>query len=151
MSFIDELKKLTRPYGDEDEDAREYEEEEEEQEPVYEERRLRPFDDRRSGSGSKVVNIPAASQLRVVLVKPDKFESASEIADQLKNRRTVVLNLENAAPDVARRLVDFLSGVAYGGNGRIKKIAANTYLITPFQVDIEGDLMDELESSGFYL
>ena len=150
MSFIDELKKLTRPYGDEDEDAREYEEEEEEQEPVYEERRLRPFDDRRS-SGSKVVNIPAASQLRVVLVKPDKFESASEIADQLKNRRTVVLNLENAAPDVARRLVDFLSGVAYGGNGRIKKIAANTYLITPFQVDIEGDLMDELESSGFYL
>ena len=145
MSFIDELKKLTRPYGDEDELPEDYEEEEEPRRELYDDHRPRPEDRR-----SKVVNIHAASQLKVVLVKPDRFENASEIADQLREKRTVVLNLENTDRDVARRLVDFLSGVAYGGEGKIKKIAANTYLITPYHVDIEGDLMDELESSGIY-
>ena len=145
MSFIDELKKLTRPYGDEDELPEDYEEEEEPRRDAYEDRRPRA-DDRRG----KVVNIHSASQLKVVLVKPDRFENASEIADQLREKRTVVLNLETTDRDVARRLVDFLSGVAYGGEGKIKKVAANTYLITPYHVDIEGDLMDELENSGMY-
>ena len=52
--------------------------------------------------------------------------------------------------DIARRLIDFLSGVAYAGEGKIKKVAANTYIITPYHVDIEGDLIDELESNGLY-
>ena len=99
---------------------------------------------------SKVVNINATTQLAVVLVKPDRFESAAEIADHLKDKRTVVLNLESTNKDVARRLIDFLSGVAYAGEGKIKKVAANTYLITPYHVDIEGDLIDELENNGLY-
>ena len=53
--------------------------------------------------------------------------------------------------DVARRLIDFLSGVAYAGEGKIKKVAANTYIITPYSVDIMGDLIDELENNGLYL
>ena len=77
-------------------------------------------------------------------------ENASEIADQLKDKRTVVLNLESTNKDVARRLIDFLSGVAYAGEGKIKKVAANTYIITPYHVDIEGDLIDELENNGLY-
>ena len=52
--------------------------------------------------------------------------------------------------DVTRRLVDFLSGVAYALDGKVKKIAANTYIITPANVDLVGDLMDELENSGLY-
>mgnify|MGYP001138839892 CR=1 FL=1 len=100
---------------------------------------------------NKVVNIHATTQLKVVLVKPDRFENASEIADQLKDKRTVVLNLESTNKDVARRLVDFLSGVAYAGEGKIKKVAANTYIITPYSVDIMGDLIDELENNGLYL
>lgn len=143
MSLLDELKKLTHPYEDEDEEFEDFEEEP--QQPVFEERRSR-MDDRRS----KVVNIHATTQLKVILVKPERFENASEIADQLKDKRTVVLNLESTNKDVARRLIDFLSGVAYAGEGKIKKVAANTYIITPYHVDIEGDLIDELENNGLY-
>ena len=99
----------------------------------------------------KVVNINATTQLKVVLVKPERFENASEIADHLREKRTVVLNLESTNKDVARRLVDFLSGVAYAGDGKIKKVSTNTYIITPYSVDLMGDLIDELENSGLYL
>ena len=141
-TFMDELKKLTHPYDDEDE---EYEELEEPRERSFDERRNKAEDRR-----NKVVNIHATTQLKVVLVKPDRFENASEIADQLKDKRTVVLNLESTNKDVARRLIDFLSGVAYAGEGKIKKVAANTYIITPYHVELEGDLIDELESNGLY-
>ena len=103
-----------------------------------------------SRRGNKVVNINATTQLAVVLVKPERFENAAEIADHLKDKRTVVLNLEQTNKDVARRLVDFLSGVAYANEGKIKKVANSTYIITPYNVDIMGDLIDELESSGVY-
>ena len=86
----------------------------------------------------------------MVLVKTERFEAASEIADHLKEKRTVVVNLESTHKDIARRLIDFLSGVAYAGEGKIKKVAANTYIITPYSVDIQGDLIDELESNGMY-
>ena len=142
MSIFDELKKLTHPYDDEDE---EYEDFEEPRRDAVEERRAK-LDERRS----KVVSIHATTQLKVILVKPERFENASEIADQLKDKRTVVLNLESTNKDVARRLIDFLSGVAYAGEGKIKKVAANTYIITPYHVDIEGDLIDELENNGLY-
>ena len=145
MSILDEIKKLTHPYEDEDDDAAEFEDEAQERD-VFEERRSSRYDDRRS----KVVNIHATTQLKVILVKPERFENASEIADQLKDKRTVVLNLESTNKDVARRLIDFLSGVAYAGEGKIKKVAANTYIITPYHVDIEGDLIDELENNGLY-
>ena len=154
MSLMDEFKKIIHPYDDEDYDY----EEEEQQFPTqrsgrdsYDDRR----DDRRSGSddrrSSKVVNIHATTQLKVVLVKPERFENASEIADHLREKRTVVLNLESTNKDIARRLIDFLSGVAYAGDGKIKKVSANTYIITPYSVHLMGDLIDELESSGLYL
>jgi cell division inhibitor SepF len=60
------------------------------------------------------------------------------------------MNLEQTNKDIARRLIDFLSGVAYAQDGKIKKVAASTFLITPFNVDLMGDVLDELESSGFY-
>ena len=154
MSLMDEFKKIIHPYDDEDYDY----EEEEQQFPTqrsgrdsYDDRR----DDRRSASddrrSSKVVNIHATTQLKVVLVKPERFENASEIADHLREKRTVVLNLESTNKDIARRLIDFLSGVAYAGDGKIKKVSANTYIITPYHVDIMGDLIDELENNGLYL
>lgn len=145
MSLLDELKKWTHPYEDEDEEYDDFEE------PA---RKDSVFDDRKSSRAedrhNKVVNIHATTQLKVVLVKPERFENASEIADHLKDKRTVVLNLESTNKDVARRLIDFLSGVAYAGEGKIKKVAANTYIITPYHVDIEGDLIDELENNGLY-
>ena len=114
MSLFDELKKVMHPYDDEDEEYEDFEEEP----------RRDPFDDRRvkmDDRRSKVVNIHATTQLKVILVKPERFENASEIADQLKDKRTVVLNLETTNKDIARRLIDFLSGVAYGERGRSKR------------------------------
>ena len=99
---------------------------------------------------NKVVNIHATTQLKVVLVKPERFEDASTIADHLNNKRTVVLNLESTNKEVSRRLVDFLSGVAYANNGQIKRVANSTFIITPYNVDIMGDLLDELENNGAF-
>ena len=157
MSLMDEFKKIIHPYDDEDDDYEEdvgrdseptYFEPREPREPRESSRRKEvPAEERRN----KVVNIHATTQLKVVLVKPERFENASEIADHLREKRTVVLNLEGTNKDVARRLVDFLSGVAYAGEGKIKKVAANTYIITPYHVDIMGDLIDELENNGLYL
>ena len=89
-------------------------------------------------------------QLQVVLVKPERFDDASAVADHLNAKRTVVLNLESTSKDIARRLVDFLSGVAYANNGQIKRVANSTFIITPYNVDIMGDLLDELESNGVF-
>ncbi len=99
---------------------------------------------------NKVVNIHATAQLQVVLVKPERFDDASNIADHLNAKRTVVLNLESSNKDVARRILDFLSGVAYANDGQIKKVANCTYIITPYNVGFMGDLLDELENNGLY-
>lgn len=99
---------------------------------------------------NKVVNINATTQLKVVLVKPEHFEDASSIADHLNEKRTVVINLESTNKEIARRLVDFLSGVAYANNGQIKRVANSTFIITPYNVDVMGDLLDELENNGVF-
>lgn len=104
----------------------------------------------RHSKSDKVVNIHTTAQLQVVLVKPEGFEEAASIADNLNARRTVVLNLESANREVARRLLDFLSGVAYANNGQIKRVANSTYIITPYNVDVMGDLIDELENNGMF-
>ncbi len=99
---------------------------------------------------NKVLNINATAQLQVVLVKPERFDDASVVADHLNAKRTVVLNLESANKDVSRRILDFLSGVAYANNGQIKKVANCTFIITPYNVGLMGDLLDELENNGLY-
>ena len=140
MGLLDELKRLARPYEDEEEDMYE-----EDFAPVSVKESNRELERR-----NKVVNIHTTTQLQVVLVKPERFENASEIADHLRDKRTVVLNLEQTDKTIARRLIDFLSGVAYANEGTIKKVALATYIITPYNVEILGDLIDELENNGLY-
>lgn len=149
MSLLDNIKKMINPISDEDDD---YDEVFDDGDSPFMDDRDRPRYDRGAVDSrrGKVVNIHATTQLKVVLVKPERFENASEIADHLKEKRTVVVNLESTHKDIARRLIDFLSGVAYAGEGKIKKVAANTYIITPYSVDIQGDLIDELENNGLY-
>ena len=106
---------------------------------------------RSRGRDDKVVNIHTTTQLQVVLVKPERFEEAASIGDNLNAKRTVVLNLESTNRDIARRLLDFLSGVAYANNGQIKRVANSTYIITPYNVDVMGDLIDELENNGMFM
>ena len=156
MGFIDDLKRLARPYEDE-EDMDGYEDDfEDTGRSDFSERKSAPKKESASFNleperrSNKVVNIHTTTQLQVVLVKPDRFENAAEIADHLREKRTVVLNLEQTNKDIARRLLDFLSCVAYANEGNIKKVALSTYIITPYNVDILGDLIDELENNGLY-
>ena len=155
MGLFDELKRLTKPYDDDDE-YEDFTPTAQEKIPVPSKSSAVPKtayapsaapEERRN---NKVVNIHATTQLQVVLVKPERFENAADIADHLKEKRTVVLNLESASKEVARRLIDFLSGVAYANEGKIKKVAVSTYIITPYSVEILGDLIDELENNGLY-
>ena len=161
MSFMDDLKRWAKGEDEEDEE----EDELEAAVPQTGAGRSRavkteddggssvniPITDFRRSSNNKVVNINATTQLSVVLVKQEKFENAVDIADHLREKRTVVLNLEQTNKDVARRLVDFLSGVTYAQDGKIKKVANSTFIITPYNVDILGDLIDELENNGLYI
>ncbi len=158
MGLMDELKKLTRPYNEEDMDEYDYDEEEDDLEPEPE---PAPVSRRSSFSApetnttrrpgpAKVVNLNNNSAMQVILVKPDRFDTVSEIADHLRDKKAIVLNLESTNKDVARRLVDFLSGVAYALDGKIKKVAISTYILTPYNVEIVGDLVEELENSGVY-
>lgn len=157
MGIFDEFKRLAHPYeGEEEDDFDDFDisprpvERRERSDRAERPSRGEPAvseDDRRS---NKVVNIRAATQLQVVLVKPEKFEDASAIADHLREKRTVVLNLESTNKEIARRLLDFLAGVSYANEGKIKKVAISTYIITPYNVDILGDLIDELENNGLY-
>ena len=140
MGLLDELKRLARPYEDEEEEMYQ-----EDFAPMSIKESSRELERR-----NKVVNIHTTTQLQVVLVKPERFENASEIADHLRDKRTVVLNLEQTDKTIARRLIDFLSGVAYANEGTIKKVALATYIITPYNVEILGDLIDELENNGLY-
>lgn len=159
MGFLDKIKDIIT---DEEDDFEEYyddgdsivkpprkRERDRKVEPAPIEREERPSS--RHQKSDKVVNIHTTAQLQVVLVKPEGFDEAAAIADNLNERRTVVLNLESANRDIARRLLDFLSGVAYANNGQIKRVANSTYIITPYNVDVMGDLIDELESNGMFM
>lgn len=98
---------------------------------------------------NRVVNINATTKLAVVLVKADQFNNVADIADHLKNKMTVVLNLETTDKETSKRMLDFMSGVTYAIEGKIKRVASDTYLITPLDVEIVGDdLISELENSG---
>lgn len=119
-------------------------------EPQPQERKSRRYDDRSDKKNDKIVNINATTQLEVVLVKPEAYADGSIVADHLINRRTVVLNLESTNKEVSRRLLDFLSGVAYAIDGQIKRVANSTFIITPYNVGVVGDILDELENSGVY-
>ena len=163
MGLMDELKKLTRPYNEDDMD--EYEDDDYGDEDLGAEPEAPAASTRRSSfsapetntntttrrSGpAKVMSLNNNTAMQVILVKPDRFDNVSEIADHLRDKKAIVLNLESTNKDVARRLVDFLSGVAYALDGKIKKVAISTYILTPFNVEIVGDLVEELENSGVY-
>ena len=102
------------------------------------------------GGKSKTVAFNPA-QMQVVLVKPERFEDVTSIADHLNDKKTVVLNLETAEREVSRRIVDFLSGATYANHGNIKKISKATFLIVPKGVDMMGELMlDDFEEGRMY-
>lgn len=91
-----------------------------------------------------------APQAKLLLVRPDRFEVAADIADRISERNAIVLNLEETNKDIARRMLDFLSGVTYALGGNIKKVSVSTYVITPSGMDFMGDGLEEMETRSSY-
>ena len=98
----------------------------------------------------KVVNIAATTQLKVVVVSIEEFDEAREVADHLRSKKPVVINLEKLEKDVARRVIDFISGSVYALGGSIQKVSGGIFLIAPYNVDIMSDVRDELKNTGIF-
>lgn len=104
---------------------------------------------REKATASNVVDIsskPTAATARphVVFQKIDTFEEVGGVADILNEKRIVILNLETCPNDVSQRIIDFLYGVAYANHGDFKKVAGRAYIITPYNVPVSGELLDEI-------
>ncbi len=139
-----------------DEDFGDYEDEYEEEElPVnntYQQpqRKERTQTSSTTNNANRVVNINATAKLQVRLFRPDSFgDDICEIADELIKMNTILLNLENAKDQEARRILDFLSGCAYSNKGSVKRIATSTYIVMPSNVHLSGaEIIEQLENSG---
>lgn len=150
MSFWDNVKMFAKPYGeDEYDDYEDGEDGFEDDEPMAPRARRNENNNaeaspaaERSEGGSfsgKVLNMNS-NKPSVVLFRPTSFNEATQAADDLREKKAVIVNMENVDPSMARRVVDFLSGCAYALDGKVKKIAVSTYLFCPYSMDIMGDL-----------
>lgn len=119
--------------------------EDEEKEEVREEVRIG-----RKNQSPQVLSIHTQKQMRVIVMEPGSFEEAQSIADQLKNRRPVIINLENADRNLAKRIVDFISGTTYALNGNMQKVGNGIFLFVPSNVDISGEAREDLRDKGFF-
>lgn len=88
--------------------------------------------------------------MKLKFVRPEQFDEAAEIADSLRARQAVLMNLEMTETETARRLLDFLSGAAYALGGRVMRVSAQAYIIAPTNVDLVGDAVADFESAGLY-
>lgn len=147
MGFMDSFKKITGLNGNDEG----YDNENDYANDVPSAINFDDYDSRPSIKSSKMMSIPATTHLQVIVVKPEKYSDAAAIADHFKNKKTVVLNLDNTNKDVANRLIDFLGGVAYAADGDLKRIANTTYIIVPVNVDISGDMIEELGSNNDFI
>ena len=102
--------------------------------------------DNRVSSG---VSVSSGTSIEMVVVKPEKLETVTQIADYLVDRKTILLNLEETNKETARRLIDFLNGVAYAINGDLRKVATNTYVITPSNVELSGEKITASAEAAF--
>lgn len=136
MSLVDKIKDLTG-FGEID-----YEEdyEEEYEEPVQEK------SVRKSSIIKKNKVVPLGtyeSQNRIVVLKPKSFNNSTEVADELKQRRPVIIDVGALDPDEARRVVDFIAGTVYGVDGNMQKVSGGIFLATPNHVDIMGEVLKD--------
>ena len=162
MSFWDEIKNFTKPYND-DEDFDDYDDEmedafEEEAAPVeraprFGRREAAPAQESfapamsattaftpaaNTGFSGQVVN--TSNKVQLILVRPESFNDAPTIAANMRAKKAVVLNLEGVEKNLARRVVDFLSGCAYALDGTVKKVSQATYVFCPKNMEVLGDL-----------
>ncbi len=150
MGFLDDIKKVFSSSDGEYED--EYEAQEEEAVEEVREKKEKESPRLFKSDRNKVVSYSNPGQMQVVLCKPERYEDVPPVADHLGEKKTVILNLESANRETSRRIIDFLSGVAYAIHGNIKKVANSTYVITPDDVSLMGELLlDDFENGNMYL
>ncbi len=133
-----------------------------EEETVEEEEKLRSHEEiqdeqpwqkkkNRERDRSNVISMHAQRQVKVIVVEPRSFDEAKGITDNLKNRRPVIVNLEQAEPDLAKRVVDFVSGATYALNGSQQKVGNGIFLFVPNNMDITSDLKDQNREKNMFL
>ena len=137
MNIVENLKQWIRPDGDYDED-----------EDMTSAWAQSGTDRSRRESARKEVSIRTITRLKVLIAQPRGLDEVPGISDEIKEMMTVILNVEQLDGELSRRVLDALSGVAYGLDASISRIATNTYIILPYNVEFEGGLMTELESRG---
>ena len=164
MSIWDEIKNFTKPYNDDEEDFDDYDDDMEDtfEEPAAEPQRTSRFGRREAAPAQETTAFPAANsntttftantnggfsgqvvggnKVQLVLVRPDSFNDAPTIAANMRAKKAVVLNLEGVEKNLARRIVDFLSGCGYALDGSVKKVSQSTYVFCPYNMEVLGDL-----------
>ena len=131
MGFMDKFKNMVNPEEGYEENYDEYE---------YDNASFTPADQQPVASNNQTFGSASnGNALELKVIRPERFEAVTQIADHLINLRTVVLNLEATNKETARRMIDFLSGVAYSIEGNLKKVANNTFVITPGNVAVSSE------------
>lgn len=100
--------------------------------------------------GAQVFSLHTQKQMKVVIMEPKSFDESQAIADQLKNHRPVIVNLEQSERNLAKRIVDFVSGTTYALNGNMQKVGNSIFLFVPNNVDIAGEAKEEVERNLFW-
>ncbi|MBS6981937.1 MAG: cell division protein SepF [Oscillospiraceae bacterium] len=156
MKLFDNIWKFLHPYdevGEDDPIDYQTQERPERERPEREHTERAPRSDRRDDDRrAKVVNLHPDGQLKVVLMKPVRFdEDANAIAEHLAQKRTVILNMENTDSETSRRLLDFATGVVFSCDGKLRRVASKTYIVAPGLVDLSGELVDGMDGGGLYM
>ena len=151
MSFVNKLLTMIGFNADDDFDDEFFEEETSEEKSALRSSKAETDSEYTAdGKKNKVVKIHTTAQLKLVVMQPESFDDARDIANHLKSKKPVVMNLEFVEKDVARRIVDFLSGAVYALDGNIQKVSNGIFIITPYNVGIMGDFKDELRNKGIF-
>ena len=112
-----------------------------------------PVDDREftvntsNSKKNKVVGMPGVQQVKVIISQPNSFEQSEEICEHLKEKKSIIVNLEYVNKDVARRIIDFISGAVYALDGNIQKISNSIFLVAPYNYEITNEILkDDIKS-----
>jgi cell division inhibitor SepF len=108
------------------------------------------FDSRKQSGKNNIVSLHSQKNVKVVLTEPRTYDEAQEIADQLKSRRSVIVNLQRVRRDQAIRIVDFLSGTVYALGGHISKLGPDIFLCTPDSVEVSGTITEMMSEEIDY-
>ena len=145
MGFVESVKDMFGFGGYDDEYEEDYDYEYDDEEEYEDVSRSSMFSSRKN---NKVVPInPQSSQAKIVVLKPKCFNNSTAVADELRKRRPVIVDVGALDPDEARRVVDFISGTVYGIDGKMQKITSGIFVATPSHVDIMGEVVKD--SEGF--